>query len=252
MRTSNPTLNDKVFSSEHATSSGDVMTMEGAVNKSIWSILLCMAAGYWTFTHPAMATMMWPLYFVGIVLWIVLMFKRTWAPTLVPVYAIVEGCVLGSISVFVDMALSAQMGLEPGVSSGIVPKAIGLTFGTLLCMLVGYRSGFLRLSEKAKTILFAATGAIFLTYLVDIVLRLFGMEIPFIHSNGPVGIIFSLVVIGIAAFNLLFDFEFIEKASASKSAPKYMEWFAAFGLLVTLVWLYIEILHLLYKLNSRD
>jgi uncharacterized YccA/Bax inhibitor family protein len=253
MRTTNPTLNDKVFSGERlATASGEVMTMEGAVNKSIWSILLCMTAGYWTFSNPEMATVMMPMFIVAIVLWLVLMFKKSWAPILVPAYAIVEGCALGSISILIDMQVSAFMGLAPGTSSGIVPKAIGLTFGTLLCMLVGYRSGFLKLSEKAKTMIFAATGAICLVYIVDIVMRLFGAQVPFIHSNGTIGIIFSVVVVGVAALNLLFDFEFIEKASATRSAPKYMEWFAAFGLLVTLVWLYIEILHLLMKLQSRD
>ena len=133
---------------------------------------------------------------------------------------------------------------------GIVMQAVGLTFGTLLCLLVAYKSGVIKATENFKLGVVAATGAIALIYVVTIVLRLFGVTVPFIHGSGPIGIAFSLFVVVIAALNLVLDFDFIEKGSAS-SVPKYMEWYAAFGLMVTLVWLYIEILRLLAKLRNR-
>jgi uncharacterized YccA/Bax inhibitor family protein len=128
---------------------------------------------------------------------------------------------------------------------------VGLTFGTLAALLLAYRSGLIRATENFKLGVFAATGGIALLYLVSMVMGFFGKSIPFIHSAGPIGIGFSVFVVVIAALNLVLDFDFIE-TGAQRGAPKYMEWYGAFGLLVTLVWLYLEILRLLAKLQGRD
>ena len=133
---------------------------------------------------------------------------------------------------------------------GIVIQAVALTFGTAGCLLVAYKSGVIKATENFKLGIFAATGGIGLIYLVGWIMSFFGTSIPYIHENGLIGIGFSLVVVVIAALNLVLDFDFIEKG-AEQGAPKFMEWYAAFGLMVTLVWLYIEILRLLSKLNSR-
>jgi uncharacterized YccA/Bax inhibitor family protein len=156
-----------------------------------------------------------------------------------PIYALLEGLFLGGISA----VLNAQM-------PGIVIQAVGLTFGTLACLLVAYRTGIIKAAENFKLGVVAATGGICLLYMVSIVMGFFGGSIPMIHSSSPMGIGFSLFVVVIAALNLVLDFDFIEQG-AEHGAPKYMEWYAAFGLMVTLVWLYLEILRLLAKLNSR-
>jgi uncharacterized YccA/Bax inhibitor family protein len=170
---------------------------------------------------------------------LVIVFKKVWAPFLTPVYAVCQGLALGGISAFYE----AQF-------PGIVINAVALTFGTLGVLLLAYKSGLVRATENFKLGLFAATGAIALIYLVSFVLRLFGKNIPYIHDSGLIGIGFSLFVVVIAALNLVLDFDFIEKGSAV-GAPKYMEWVGAFGLLVTLIWLYLEFLRLLAKLQSR-
>ena len=133
---------------------------------------------------------------------------------------------------------------------GIVMQAVALTFGTLFCLLAAYKSGMIKPTENFKLGIVAATGAICVIYFISIIMGFFGASIPMIHGSGPVGIIFSLVVVTIAALNLVLDFDFIEQGS-TMGLPKYMEWYAAFGLVVTLVWLYIEILRLLAKLQSR-
>ena len=151
-----------------------------------------------------------------------------------------EGLFLGGISAIFE----AQF-------SGIVIQAVGLTFGTLFCLLMVYKSGLIKATENFKLGIASATGAIFLVYLVSMILGFFGVQMPFIHESGIIGIGFSIFVVVIAALNLVLDFDFIENGS-QMGAPKYMEWYAAFGLMVTLVWLYIEILRLLTKLRSRD
>jgi uncharacterized YccA/Bax inhibitor family protein len=166
-------------------------------------------------------------------------FKPTWSPYTAPAYALFEGVFLGAISGFFD-----------AMYPGIAIQAVLLTCATFLCLLLAYRSGLIKATENFKLGIVAATGAIALIYLVSMVLGFFGIQIPLIHGNGIVGIIFSLVVVVIAALNLVLDFDFIEQGEAN-AAPKYMEWYASFGLLVTLVWLYIEILKLLVKLSSR-
>lgn len=164
-------------------------------------------------------------------------FKPAWARVTAPIYAIIEGIVLGAISHLYETAFD-----------GIVLQAIGLTIGVFAMMLFLYTTRIIRVTNKLRMGIIAATGAVLLMYVVDLILRLFGADIPFIHEGGTFGILFSLVVVGIAAFNLLLDFDLVEQGVA-RQAPKHMEWYGAFALLVTLVWLYLEMLRLLGKLR---
>ena len=170
----------------------------------------------------------------------VTVFKQTLAPYTTPIYAALEGVALGGISVVFEARYP-----------GIVSQAVFLTFGTLGALLMAYRSGVVKATENFKLGVVAATGGIALLYFLSFILGFFGMSVPLIHSSGTFGILFSLFVVVIAALNLVLDFDFIEKG-VERGAPKHMEWYGAFGLLVTLVWLYLEILHLLAKLQSRN
>ncbi len=175
----------------------------------------------------------------GLIVALVTVFKKTWAGITSPVYALLEGLFLGGISAIFE----AQY-------PGIVIQAVALTFGTLFSLLLAYKSRLIKVTENFKLGVAAATGSIFLIYLANMLLGFFGIHMPFIHESGIIGIGFSLVVVVIAALNLVLDFDFIENGAAS-GAPKYMEWYAAFGLMVTLIWLYLEMLRLLAKLRSR-
>jgi uncharacterized YccA/Bax inhibitor family protein len=175
----------------------------------------------------------------GFVVALITVFKKTAAPITAPIYAAIEGILLGILSAFYEMQFP-----------GLVFQAILLTFGTLFALLMAYRSGVIKATENFKLGVFAATGGIALIYLTTFILSFFGVSIPYIHGSGTIGILFSLFVVVIAALNLVLDFDFIERG-AERGAPKYMEWYAAFGLLVTLIWLYIEMLRLLSKLRSR-
>lgn len=175
----------------------------------------------------------------GFIAALIIIFKKTWAPVVAPVYAAQEGLFLGGISAFFE----AQY-------PGIVIQAVGLTFGTLFALLLAYKSGLVKPTENFKLGVVAATGGVAFLYIMSFILGFFGINIGFIHGNGIVGIGFSLLVIIIAALNLVLDFDFIEQG-AEAGAPKFMEWYAAFGLIVTLVWLYIEFLRLLSKFASR-
>ena len=246
MRTANPALGDKTFTAvPRALDARDVMTIEGTVHKTFILLLLAVASAAvtWSMVGGANA-LVGPLAIGGaiggLIVGIVTVFKHQWAPITAPLYAVLEGLFLGAIS-----AVFNQM------YPGIVPQAVALTFGTLFCLLGAYRSGMIKATENFKLGIIAATGAIGVIYLISILLRLFGTTFPYIHDAGPIGIGFSLVVVAIAALNLVLDFDFIEEG-ARQGAPRYMEWYGGFGLLVTLVWLYLEILRLLSKLNSRD
>jgi uncharacterized YccA/Bax inhibitor family protein len=184
----------------------------------------------------------------GLILAIITCFKKTWAPVTAPLYAIVEGLFVGGVSiVYYDIA--GQQGFG-GTGGSIVMQAVVLTFGVLFTMLAAYRSGIIRATEKFRMGVVAATGGIMLFYLVAIILGFFGVNIPHLHEATPLGIGISVFIIIIAALNLVLDFDLIENG-AKQGAPKYMEWFCAFGLIVTLVWLYIEILRLLAMLASK-
>jgi uncharacterized YccA/Bax inhibitor family protein len=170
----------------------------------------------------------------------VTVFKKEWSPVTAPAYALLEGLALGSISAILEVRFP-----------GIAIQSVSLTFGTLLVLLLAYRSGLIPVTQNFRLGIVAATGAIMLFYLLQFVLGFFGVHFTSINGSGPIGIGFSLIVVGIAALNLVLDFDFIE-SGARMGAPKYMEWYSAFGLMVTLVWLYLEILRLLTKLRGRD
>jgi len=252
LRSGNPALNANTFNNlvDVSRDSG-TMTIEGTVNKSFLLLfLLMMSAGFvWKLfltasTNPGAAATVNMLMMGGIIggliFSLITIFAKQWSAFTSPVYAICEGLFLGGISAM----LEAQW-------PGIVIQAVALTGGTLLALLLAYKSRLVKATENFKLGIVAATGGICLIYLLTIVLGFFNIQIPYIHQSGPIGILFSLFVVVIAALNLVLDFDFIEQGAQS-GAPKYMEWYGAFGLMVTLVWLYLEILRLLAKLRSRD
>jgi uncharacterized YccA/Bax inhibitor family protein len=243
MRSGNPALHADTFARAPAMPGAEVMTLGGTVNKTALSlfILLITASYIWNrgAADPALPVWIGGAAIGGLIVAIATVFKKTWAPITTPLYAALEGVALGGISVIFE-----------GQYPGIVSQAVFLTFGTLAALLLAYRSGLVKATENFKLGIFAATGGIALLYLVSFVLGFFGMGVPLIHSSGTWGILFSMFVVVIAALNLVLDFDFIE-TGVERGAPKYMEWYGAFGLLVTLVWLYLEILRLLAKLQSR-
>ena len=242
LRSGNPALNTKTFSGFDMTT-GASMTIMGTVHKTALGLLLLMSTALFTWNMPAGDPRATGLMIVGmiggLIVAIVTIFKNHLAKYTVPAYALLEGLALGGISKFFDV-----------MYPGIVNQAVMLTFGTLGALLLAYRSGLIKATENFKLGVMAATGGIFFVYLISWILSWFSVSIPLIHSNSNMGILFSIVVVVIAALNLVLDFDFIEEAS-EKGAPKYMEWYGAFGLLVTLIWLYLEILRLLAKLSSR-
>jgi uncharacterized YccA/Bax inhibitor family protein len=244
MRSGNPALTADTFTRSRAFPGAEQMTLGGTVNKTALSLgILLVAASYvWNrgATDPSIGGWVVIAVVAGLVVAMVTVFKQTWAPYTTPVYAALEGVALGGISVVFEARYP-----------GIVSQAVFLTFGTLGALLVAYRSGVVRATENFKLGVFAATGGIALLYLLSFVLGFFGITVPLIHSNGTFGILFSLFVVVIAALNLVLDFDFIEQG-VERGAPKHMEWYGAFGLLVTLIWLYLEILHLLAKLQSLE
>jgi uncharacterized YccA/Bax inhibitor family protein len=245
-RSGNPALGENTFSRYgQDMSNTETMTINGTVNKiGILMILLVSSAVVtWKLYYSGQALTM-PLVLggaiVGLILALVTTFKKEWAYITAPLYAIAEGLFVGGISA-----------LYEAKTGGIVMQAVLLTMGTLIGLLAAYRTGLIKATENFKLGIFAATSGIALVYLASMVMRMFGMNIPYIHDNGLIGIGFSLFVVVIAALNLVLDFDFIE-SGAEQKAPKFLEWYGAFGLMVTLVWLYIEFLRLLSKLSSRD
>jgi len=251
MRSGNPALKASTFldlaSGTVVARDGDAMTLNGTVGKTAILLILSLitAAFAWQqieFTADGAASGMayvWGGAIGGFVLAMVTVFKKAWAPVTAPMYALVEGLFLGGISAMYNH-----------LYQGIVLQAVMLTFGTLFALLFAYRSGLIKATENFKLGVVAATGGIFVIYLATAVLRLFNINIPYIHDSGLIGIGFSLFVVVVAALNLVLDFDFIE-SGVEHGAPKYMEWYGAFGLMVTLVWLYIEFLRLLAKLQRR-
>ena len=243
LRSGNPVLKANTFIQRQTTIDTGMMTITGTVNKTALGLLLLMTTAIFTWnmspTDPRISALIMVGVFGGLITAIITVFKRHLAPYTTPIYALLEGLALGGISRFFET-------LYPG----IVNQAVFLTFGTLAALLFAYRSGLIKPTENFKLGIVAATGGIFFVYIISFILGLFGVQVPLIHSNSNFGILFSFGVVVIAALNLVLDFDFIEEG-AEIGAPKYMEWFGAFGLLVTLIWLYLEILHLLAKLQSR-
>ncbi|TQM18014.1 putative YccA/Bax inhibitor family protein [Pseudoxanthomonas sp. 3HH-4] len=253
MRSGNPALKESTFldlgSGAVVSRDGGAMTLNGTINKTGILLLLTVLTAAFSWNQalgpdglpaPGFAVYMWGGAIGGLVLALITVFKKTWSPVTAPLYALVEGFFLGAISA----VYNAQFG-------GIVMQAVMLTFGILFALLFAYRSGLIKATENFKLGVVAATGGIALVYLASIALGFFGIKIPLIHESGLVGIGFSLFVVVIASLNLVLDFDFIE-TGVEQGAPKYMEWYGAFGLMVTLVWLYLELLRLLSKLQSRD
>jgi uncharacterized YccA/Bax inhibitor family protein len=244
MRSGNPALTDDAFRLPRVRRLDEEMTVGGTVNKTSLALLILFAAAGWVWNlgpaDPRVGVLTLVGLIGGLIAAIATMARKEWAPFTTPAYAALEGLALGGISV----------GFEARYP-GLVSQAVFLTFGTLAALLLAYRSGLVRATENFKLGIVAATGGIAFVYLIGFVLSLFGVGVPLIHGSGPIGIGFSVVVVGVAALNLVLDFDFIEQG-AERGAPKYMEWYGAFGLLVTLVWLYLEMLRLLAKLQERD
>jgi uncharacterized YccA/Bax inhibitor family protein len=245
MRTANPALNSKTFAGERA-ATGEAMTLEGTVNKTGVLLICVVATAAWTwnlFLRSGRPESVLPLLALGaiggLVAALVTVFKKEWSPVTAPIYALLEGLVLGSLSAMLEVRFP-----------GIAMESVGLTFGTLVVLLLAYRSGLIPVTQKFKLGVVAATGGIALLYLVTMILGLFHVEVPAIYGAGPIGIGVSVFIVIIAALNLVLDFDFIE-TGVREGAPKYMEWYAAFGLMVTLIWLYMEILRLLSKIRRR-
>lgn len=238
MRAGNPLLNQETFQTLRS-SHTEVMTIAGTVNKTMILLALCIVSAYYTWFSPLGQSLIFPALIGGFIVALITIFKKNWAPFTSPLYAIFQGVALGSISVLYETQMP-----------GIVFQAVSLTFATLGLMLFCFRYNIIRVTDKLRSGIVIATGSIMVVYLISFVMGLFGASVPMIHGSGPIGIGFSLLVVGIAAFNLLLDFDLIEKSANSKRAPAYMEWFGAFALMVTLIWLYLEILRLLAKLKG--
>jgi uncharacterized YccA/Bax inhibitor family protein len=246
MRTSNPALNDKAFRVIPGTF-GETMTLNGTVNKTAILLLCAMSTAAWTWhlfmqsrSAEAVIPLMWGGILGGFVFSLITIFKKEWSPVTAPIYALLEGLALGALSAVFEIRFP-----------GIAIQAVSLTFGTLLVLLFAYRSGMIQVTQKFRLGVIAATGAIALFYLVEMLLGFFGVHFLAINGSSPLSIGISLVIVAVAALNLVLDFDFIERGVRA-GAPKYMEWYGAFGLMVTLVWLYLELLRLLSKFRSRN
>ena len=237
----NPVMNPETFSTLE-NPGGELMELQWTINKSILLVIITIlsAISVWQYAF-LFAPYILPLIIVWFAVAMVIVFKKHLAPYIAPVYAIIEGVIIGTISVFFE----AQF-------PGIVMQAVGLTFAVSALMLFMYKTEVIKVTEQFRSIIVTMTGAIFLVYVISILGSLTGWyEVAFLHSNGPWWIGIGVFITGIAAFNLLLDFDLMERAVAAK-APKYYEWYVGFSLLVTLIWLYIEVLRLLGKIKSSD
>ena len=248
-KSGNPTLSEKHFDQTGSAYSGETMTVRGTMNKFGFLMLMVMAGAAFAWQWFDAGKNVFPLMIGGalggLVIALVITFKKEWSGYLAPAYAIVEGLFVGGISAYFNYIFQEKY-------PGIVTHAVLLTFAVAASMYLLYTLRIIKVTERLRSILFVATASIAVFYLLTWILSFFGINFGFMSANNGsmFSIIFSLAVIGIAAFNLLLDFDMIERGS-EMGAPKYMEWYGAFGLLVTLVWLYLEILRLLSKLNSR-
>ncbi len=248
MRSGNPVLNEKVFSQSASYDRSQAMTIQGAVGKTLILLFLTVAIALTVWDQllkpeslssgilmPAVAVSG----ILGFIVAIVTSFKKEWSPVTAPIYAALQGVFLGVMTCLLNKSYP-----------GIAVEAVALTFGVMFCLLAAYQAGFIRATPTFMKVIVSATMAIMLFYVLSMVLGIFGIQMPMIHSNSGMGIAFSFVVVIVAALNLVLDFNLIEQG-APEGAPKYMEWYSAFALLVTLIWLYVEILRLLAKLNNR-
>lgn len=237
-KTGNPALNANTFNNLDAVPNGEVMTLEGTTNKTFLMLALAFFGAYCAGNEVVLTVLdIWIVvpFILGFILSLVIIFFKKTAPFLAPIYAVLEGFILGFISLIFEKEYN-----------GIVIQALLLTTGIFVSMLVLYRTRVIQATENLRLGIFAATGGIALYYLANFIAGFFGISLPLITDNSIYGIIFTLIVVAIAAFNLVLDFDFIE-AGVEQRAPKYMEWYASFGLFITMVWLYVEVLRLLGK-----
>ena len=242
-RTSNPALNSNTFKNVVKKDSlhlDNTMTIRGTVDKTALALCLLVISGYYSFSQSNLTLMMIGMV-LGLILLLTTIFKKTWAPYTVPLYSISQGFVVGGISYFYNSQYE-----------GIVLQAVLLTILVLFSMLFAYRSKIIKPTENFKLAIFSSIMAIFLIYVIGIIMWLFGTGLSILdpRNSSIASIGFSVFVVAIGAFSLVIDFDFIEEG-AEKGAPKYMEWYGAFGLLITLIWLYVEILRLIAKLRNR-
>lgn len=251
-KSGNPTLTEKMFDKSHEMAAGNMgtMTVRGAINKFGFMMLMLIAGAaynwnlYEQLKESTMTTLMWVGIIGGLISALAISFKPNWAPVLAPLYALLEGLFIGAISAIMNAAFADSY-------PGLIMQAVGLTFGVALAMFLLYNFRVISATERFKSIVFTATLGIGIFYLITMVLRMFGVNVSFMYDSSLLSIGISLFVVGIAALNLIMDFDMIEQG-AERGAPKFMEWYGAFGLMVTIVWLYIEMLKLLSKLSSRD
>ncbi len=248
MESSNPTLNERTFNAARVGVGEQAMTVQGTVNKTFILLAILTATAMWTWSKtsdPSFAGYLNVTLFgsmiAGLILALATIFKPKWSPISAPLYAACEGLFLGILSAYFEMRYP-----------GIVMQAVGLTFAVTLAMLLGYKAGYLQATPALRKGLMMAMGGIMIFYAVVWIASMFGIHPPgFLNGGGPLGIAFSLVVVGIASMSLILDFDIIE-SGAREGLEKYMEWYGAFALMVTLIWLYMEILRLLSKINRRN
>ena len=245
MRTANPALKEQKFTEVRAAAGEAAMTLQGTATKSLVLVLLTVFSASFTWNAVASGNVgiLMPATLVGgiggFIVALITVFKPKLSPFTGPIYAALEGLLLGGISAMYNARFN-----------GLPAQAVALTFGVFIALLIVYRTGLIKATENFRLGVVAATGGIMIMYLISFVLGFFGVRMSFLHDSSPLSIGISLVIVVVAALNLVLDFDFIEKG-VERRAPKYMEWYAAFGLLVTLVWLYLEMLRLLSKLQGR-
>jgi uncharacterized YccA/Bax inhibitor family protein len=247
-KSGNPVVSEKAFAGHQAVQGYETMTVRGTMQKFGILFLMVLAAASFTWSlfyqGANVIPWMWGSAIGGFVVALIIVFKKEWAPFLALAYALLEGLFLGAISAVFNYAFQESY-------PGIIMQAVLLTMGTAGGMFLLYYFRIIRATNTFKKVIITATAGIFFFYLISMVLRLFGIQMPYLHENNAIGIGISLFIVAIAALNLILDFDMIEQGS-NNGAPKYFEWYGAFGLLVTIVWLYLEILRLLSKLASRD
>jgi uncharacterized YccA/Bax inhibitor family protein len=247
-KTGNPGLNERTFAAVPRAALGEErMTLQGTVNKSFLMLTVLLLAALWSWTRffaaggdpAAVLGLMLVGLIGGFILALIISFKQTTAPYLALPYAALEGLAIGAVSAVFERRYP-----------GIAIQAVGLTFGVMAALLIAYRSRLIKVTEHFKAMVAGATGAIALLYVSSIILGFFHVQVPFLNDASPLGLIVSLAIIVVAALNLVMDFDFIQ-TGVEQGAPHYMEWYSAFGLMVTLVWLYLEILRFLGKARQR-
>jgi uncharacterized YccA/Bax inhibitor family protein len=259
-KSGNPALSEKRFRDtilDAVVTNENAMTVKGTLQKFGFLFLMTMGTAFYSWTESTRGGNSFSLVLTGalggLVVAIVIAFKKEWSPYLAPLYALLEGLFLGAVSAYFEYRVASRQGGYAGGYSGIVFQAVGLTFSTVAGMYLLYKFNIIRATKKFKAIIITATAGIAIFYLVCMIMSWgFHTNVPsFLFQGSLLGIGFSVFVVALAALNLILDFDMIEQG-AEQGAPKYMEWYGAFGLLVTIVWLYLEILRLLSKLNSRN